>query len=331
MGRSTGLNRSTSIVSIKEGVKGIYVLTQRDGCYLVNPQAKSELESLAMPNDRRDHFLNLVASPKQVHLWANGFEILDLNTKTDNRIAYSTNYFSETVEVSSIAVGDKGTIYVGTASDGLFVFNQDEWGGYSNMAERLSTFENELPSNQIQCLYRDSNNIIWVGTTEGVATIEDGIVNNLSKTNGLAQKWWQKLLGVRGQAPVFAESVYAITSWGGSMLFGCENDLFKATVVDNSLKYASQFHLQERLDQPLENIKEMLVDIDGNLWVAANQLLHFNITTDQLTVVSKSHAFRGDGFLSLAEDVQEEKIWVGTKKGGLYQLSYLDPKAGIGY
>jgi ligand-binding sensor domain-containing protein len=284
-----------------------------------------------LPDDRRDYFFDLVSNQKNVFLWANGHEVLPLEDNLSDRRPYTSTFFSKTVQVNNMAMDMNGTIYVGTLSDGLFAFAKDEWGDYSNLARRISTCEDELPSNVIQCLYQDSKDVIWVGTPEGIASITNGEVKNLSKRELFPQTWWQKFLGRERERPVFSESVHAITSWGDSMLFAGDDDLYKASVLKDSLQYLSKYDLPNRLANPLSDIKELLVDIDGNVWIAGNQLIHFNITRDQLSVMSDLHHFRGQGFLSIAEDVATEKIWIGTNRGGLYKMDYPDPNKGIGY
>ncbi len=330
-GRPLGISRYTSVLSIEKNTNGLYVLTKRGGCYLLDQRAKSELKPLALPNDRKDHFFGLVSNQEKTFLWANGYELLPLNSEKDSRLPYSTTFFSKTVQANNIAVDVDGTIYVGTLSDGLFIFSKDEWGGYSNVPKRVSTFGKELPSNTIQCLYRDSENRIWVGTSAGLATITNGKIQNLSKREILPQKWWQKFLGIERERPVFSESVFAITSWRDTMYFATEDDLYKSSHEGDSLGYLIQYNLSDRLKDPLSDIKDLLVDNDGNFWIAANQLLFYNNTADKLSVISDIHTFKGEGFLSLAEDVEEEKIWVGTNKGGLYKLNYSNFTYGIGF
>lgn len=330
-GRSQEIGAYSYILSIEESSHGFYVLTKKKGCFFIDDQGHFSLAPIVVPNDRRDYFLDLIPNKNTVSLWANGHEIMPLNSKSDNRLPYSSSYFSKTVQTNSITVDEKGTVYVGTEKDGVFIFKQDEWGNYTDLARRVSTFEQELPSNHIQCIYKDANGVIWVGTDAGLASITDGYVKNLSFAEKLPKSRWARFLGLPPEPPVFAEPVDAIVSWGNSILMANNNGLYKVSVIEDSIKHLSHYSFEDRLSSPLSNVKEMMVDMDGNLWIAANHLIHYNITTDQLTEVSRFHSFKGQGFLSLAEDAKNNKILIGTNRGGLYQLNYQEIGLGMNW
>lgn len=325
------LSRYSKILSIEENARGFYVLTKKSGCFFINKQEQSSIKPIATPDNRRDYFLDLIPNDNSVSLWANGHEIMPLNTVSDERFSYSSSYFSETVQTSSITIDKEGTVYVGTEKDGLFIFSEDEWGNYTELARRVSTFEQELPSNNIQCIYKDTNGVIWVGTDLGLASITDGKIKNLSFAERFPKSKWARFWGRPPAAPTFAEPVDAIVSWGNCILMANEKGLYKVSVVQDSIKHLSYYDFSDRLSSPLSDIKEMIVDIDGNLWIAANHLIHYNITTDKLTEVSKLHSFKGQGFLSLAEDVNNDKILIGTNKGGLYQFNYQNLSLGLNW
>ena len=325
------LSKYSNILSIEKSTKGFYVLTKKSGCFLINEQSQSSIKSIVSPDNRRDYFLDLIPNDHTVSVWANGHEIMPLNTKSDERLPYSSSYFSETVQTNSITIDKKGTVYVGTKKDGLFIFSQDEWGNYTELARRVSSFDQELPSNNIQCIYKDTNGVIWVGTDKGLASITDGKVKNLSFAERLPKSKWARFWGRPPTPPVFAEPVDAIVSWGNCVLMANENGLYKVSVIQDSLQHLSYYNFSEKLSAPLSEIKEMMVDIDGNLWIAANHLIHYNITTDKLTEVSNLHTFKGQGFLSLAEDIKNNKILIGTNRGGLYQINYQDLSLGLNW
>lgn len=326
-----GLSRNSHILSIEETAQGFYVLTKKNGCYLVNQRGRFPTKPILAPDNRRDYFLDLIPNQKAVSLWANGNELISLNHNTDDRQSYSSSLFSKTVQTNSIAIDKKGTIYVGTEKDGIFVFTQDEWGNYTELARRISAFGQELPSNNIQCIYKDNDGVIWIGTDAGLASITDGEVKNLSFAEKLPKGKWARFLGLPPEAPAFAEPIDAIVTWGNSILMANDKGLYKASIIQDSVKHISHYNLEERLSSPLSDIGEMIVDIDGNLWIAANHLIHYNITADKLTEMSNIHYFKGQGFLSLGEDTRNDKILVGTIKGGLYQLNYQNIDIGMNW
>lgn len=317
----SGINQHSDILSIIKNTKGLYVLTQKNGCFLIDQASKNSALSIIEPEGGQDYFHCLFANEKDVFLWANKKEIVALRNHEDGRLSYCSPFFTKTVDADNIAIDKDENIYIGTATDGVFVFSKESNGEYSNLPKRISTINGELPSNNIQCLYTANNGVVWVGTNAGIASITNGIVYNYSKATTANHKQWPGFLNVEGSATDFlSQSIYAMSSWGNSLILAGENDVYRALLSKDSIEYLHKYNLPNKLRIPLTNVNALMVDIDGNLWIAANQLLRYSIPTDKLSVISDIYKFKAKGFLSIAEDLKNKTIWIGTIRGGLYEF-----------
>jgi ligand-binding sensor domain-containing protein len=67
----------------------------------------------------------------------------------------------------SLAVDAKGGVWLGTLSDGVFLYDSETWTQYDRTSEKLL-------SNDIAALSTDSSGRVWLGTTYGL-TVFDGV------------------------------------------------------------------------------------------------------------------------------------------------------------
>lgn len=321
LSKTSTIANNSSILSINSSNKGFYVLTKRKGCFLINQKHKNSAASIVEPVNNKDYFHSLVVNEREILLWANEKELITLQNGSEVRLSFSTSFFSKTVDSKNILIDNHGSVYVGTASDGLFVFERTEEGEYNNIPTRISTIDNQLPSNTIHCLYKDADGVIWVGTEMGIACIKEGVVCNYDNTT-ITHHEWSTLLGINTKTCSFNQPIYAINNWGSSLLLVSDRDLFRINLERDSIQDIYQYHLFNNLEKPLTNIEALMVDIDGNVWIAASQLLRYNITTDKVAILSDIYNFKGNRFLSIHEDLKGRKVWVGTERGGLHYLKY---------
>jgi len=74
--------------------------------------------------------------------------------------AYNPNY------IVALAIGDDGTVWVGTWGGGLAKFDGQNFTNY--------TVADGLPSNHVFMLHEDSNGTLWVGTSHGLTSFANG-------------------------------------------------------------------------------------------------------------------------------------------------------------
>lgn len=329
-GQTAGIQQRSSITNLVQRPEGLYVLTDNDGCYLLSSNANQQHQLLVQPTDRREKFNCLIKKDKEVHLLVNYQSLRPLVHKEDASVDFTSSFFAKTVNPTSIHYADDGRIIVGSLEDGLFVFEPDEYGGYANVPKRFSTAGQQLPSNIVHTIYEDQRGVIWIGTDRGLATLTNDTIYNLGIAPPVKQNWWQRFWGIEGPPPLYNGPVNAIAEWGDSIVFAGAEALYRIPTRPDSLALVYEYDLHERLPEPLTNIQQLLVDFNGDLWVAANQLLRFNITRNELRVFGRESGIRGQGISTLLEDVEMGEIWIGTQRGGLYRMSN-DPYSRIGH
>lgn len=89
-------------------------------------------------------------------------------------IAYNPNY------IVALLVDDNGTVWAGTWGGGLASFDGKTWTNY--------TVADGLPANHVFSLYQDTEQRIWVGTSNGMALKQGDGFKILSTQDGLFSK-----------------------------------------------------------------------------------------------------------------------------------------------
>jgi ligand-binding sensor domain-containing protein len=334
-GEAGGLEKNSTITYLSLQSEGLYILTERKGCYLIPEMPANALQLVAEPTDRREVFNALVETNRGAYLLINYRELLPLGRAESSRINFTTSFFSSVVKPTAVHVSADGTIVVGSEQDGLFVFRTDEYGGYTNVPNRVSTVGKQLPSNVIRVIYEDQHGVVWIGTDAGLATMVGDTIYNLGRSPERKKTWLQRFLGTGDIPPVYDGKVTTITQWGDQMVFSDGAQIFAIRNRPDSLAAVYRYHFEEKeLPLPLSEVKKLSVDINGDLWIVGNQLLRYNITTDRVKVFNREGVFRGQEILAILEDLDQGKIWLGTRRGGLFFLNAdaeFDPYRRIGH
>lgn len=79
--------------------------------------------------------------------------------------------------VLSVAVDRSGVVWAGTLGGGLLRFDGSRWRAY--------TVSDGLPGNHVFTLHQDAKNLLWVGTNNGLARMEDGKFKVMTTKDGL--------------------------------------------------------------------------------------------------------------------------------------------------
>ncbi|GAB4372509.1 MAG: hypothetical protein Kow0042_15860 [Calditrichia bacterium] len=134
----------------------------------------------------------------------------------------------------------------------IFLLNDDEYTRYKEILEN-SINKPFLKGNDIQSIYEDSNNNMWVGTTEGVSKID----TNLTITNYIADETANNALSNK-----IVEDI--IEDRNGNIWLATQNGLSKFDPLKNSFTRFS-----EKDGLPTSILKAIEMDDDGNLWVSS--------------------------------------------------------------
>ena len=193
--------------------------------------------------------------------------------------------------VCALAEGPDGTVWAGSAGEGLLQFR----GGKSEVLSARSG----LSDNLTECLLTDQDGVLWVGTHGGLNRLQRKQLFVFGQEEGLGYG------AVHSLAEVLPGVIWAGKPSDG--LYWWEGRNF------SRLAAAGLF-----LGGP--QVNALLMARDGSCWVAgAHGLLHFKEPRNAASRAELS-ALAGLNVISLAED-RAGALWVGTREGELWRLS----------
>ena len=193
--------------------------------------------------------------------------------------------------VCALAEGPDGTVWAGSAGEGLLQFR----GGKSEVLSARSG----LSDNLTECLLTDQDGVLWVGTHGGLNRLQRKQLFVFGQEEGLGYG------AVHSLAEVLPGVIWAGKPSDG--LYWWEGRNF------SRLAAAGLF-----LGGP--QVNSLLMDRDGSCWVAgAHGLLHFKDPKNAANRAEFS-ALAGLNVISLAEN-REGDLWVGTREGELWRRS----------
>lgn len=176
-----------------------------------------------------------------------------------------------------------GDIWISLDADGVARIRGD--------SVRTFTMTDGLPSNDIRALHLDDKGLVWVGTTRGLATIQDERIElPLSATN------WASV-PVEDIAARKAGGLWIATSNRGIAAYD------RGTLMPVALKTG----LQEA------NITSLHVDRDDNVWVGSVEGV-YRIAGNRIERATTAEGLSSNTVRALFED-SEGGVWVGTDRG----------------
>ncbi len=214
--------------------------------------------------------------------------------------------------ISAIVEDESGKIYIGTEGGGINVLDVNT-GTFDYILKEGS--QNTLSNNNIKSLYLDNQNNLWIGTFGGGLNILD--LGTRSFKTFSFEPDNPTALGNNNVYAILQEndSLYLIGTFGGGL------NIFNR----NTSKFV-------RIKSDLENnnIRSLLKDSKGNLWMGTQYGLNF-LSAEKLKALDfafKSYFFdpeslAGEDITTVFEDSQS-RIWIGTNESG---LSFYDEHA----
>tara|TARA_B100000809_G_scaffold112084_1_gene110607 strand:- start:139 stop:3957 length:3819 start_codon:yes stop_codon:yes gene_type:complete len=193
-----------------------------------------------------------------------------------------------------------GSFYAGT-DKGLNVFSQKT--GNVKVTEPSFTFTNKKKNNSIYSIYKDANELIYIGTDGGVFTYQNGLLTHINdpKTQNIGRTY------------------SIVEDQKGNLWFGTKEGL---VVLDKTRKIFKKFTTKEGLTSDI--IRVVFCHDDGTIWVGTdggglckmeerNGIIAFKAfenDPDQLNTLSNNTV------LSIHKD-EQGYLWIGTFGGGL--------------
>jgi ligand-binding sensor domain-containing protein/signal transduction histidine kinase len=192
--------------------------------------------------------------------------------------------------ISSLAEGPDGTIWAGSASEGLFEFK--------NRKLTEVNASSGLSDNSVESLLSDRDGNLWAGTDAGLNLLRQKDLFAFDQRQGLGYG------AVDGLVEIAPGEIW--TGKPGDGLYQWDGQSFSHVMSADLSIFGEQINV-------------MLVSRDGGCWVAGKYgLLHFKTPT-RTANKAQLFALPGSNIISLSED-QNKTLWVGTQEGELYRL-----------
>lgn len=312
-----GLSQGT-VETIIQDDQGYIWLGINDGlCRYNGYEFKIYKHDEELENSITNNYIVDIKQDNSGNIWvgtANGLSKID--TKTDLITNYNMN--DEEKSLSHYNIGDilitkSGDVLVGT-SDGLNIYNEKKDEFY-----RIFNKDSDLSSQFIRSLAEDENQNIWVATNNGIDKID--IKNN---KNIISFKTGH------GKFDISENDIYVVRYdpkgyiWAGALKEGLNR-------IDINTNEVKQYKNDDRDEKSLpgNNVKDILRDSSGNLWVGTdNGLAKYNEQTENFATyknkIYDKTSLVNDEVFSIQED-ESGLIWVGTYAG----ISMFDPNTNI--
>lgn len=258
------------------------------------------------------------------------------NTYASHRLPVRSDFPGFNYSITAIAGDDLGNIWIGTAENGLYRYNQQrrDFKVFTNLNSGLS-------SNGIETIYKDRKGVVWIGTYEGglcrldpdresfrtyshragnPASLGNNTVkviyedkNDLlwlgSKDGGLCRfdrktdsfKTYKSIQGVRSTQGIAkslpSNSIRAIVESQGDLWIGTDAGICKFQPATETFA-----RINERNGLPENDVCAMLTDNKGNLWIStfSKGIVRFNAKTHQIRYFTTGEGLHSNEFTQWA-------------------------------
>ncbi len=258
-----------------------------------------ERDSLVIP----DNHIFSISKPingKVVICTKGGTSVYNLKTKKF-KISRINNY-SPDYEVRCVEHVDCNDSWVVATSNGLVIY-QDENQSLRHF-NYFGNYENSLPDNDLKCICKVSDEMLFVGTSNGFCVL-DAKSRNIKRIdlNALTSNKSLKL-DISNIIPFTDKEV---------MISTCTNGLYVYNYQDNTAIHISKFN---KINAISENyIYDIYKDEQGSVWIAT--FTGLNRFENNLAKFSTVSIYENGAMLSINcfLEMQENNILVGTESG----------------
>lgn len=234
-----------------------------------------------------DSIMGLAEDKKQIVWYGNRNQQLQTEDHTQNILMEKTK-----AQITSMAYY-KGDLWVGT-NEGLFKVSDDQ----GKILNHYTIKNSKLPSNQINNLYTDQNDRLWIGTDNGIVKIE--------------KKDWD----VYEKQHRFTGAIATIE---GVWLLA-ESKMWLVYFEDGRERWQDGAVKRGLSKGP---VRSLTSDSKGRIYIASEILVQFDPYKDEALQIDEDYGFVSAQTLSLACDKNDD-LWVGTADRGLFRIDILD-------
>ena len=211
-----------------------------------------ETDSLLIPDDHVFHITKPI-NGKVIFCTKGGTSTYDLKTKKF-RIPKIRNYFSD-YEVRSIEYINGDDSWVVATSNGLVIYKDE------NQALRhfnyIGNYDNALPSNNLKCICKISDEMVFIGTDNGICVL-DAMNKNIQRINLNALTRSKALKLDVSNIIQFSDKEVMISTY--------TNGLYIYNYQENTAMHISKFN---KLYPISENyVYDIYKDEQGSVWIA---------------------------------------------------------------
>lgn len=310
----------TSVLKDKSG--NIWISTDGGGIDVYNPKTRkfthiNKKSNAVYSGLKSDYIVSLFLDSKD-NLWVGSWDegIFLLKKGSKKFINFNRTNRPQTINSNafrSFSEDSKGNVWIASFSDGLNSYNltTNEFKKY-NSKEFLKY---KYLGNKVMCVSVSSDDVIWVGTADGLFKIKD-LGNNKFDITSLGermQKEYGNLSDVNHILSIYESSdknIWIGTRGAGLCMYDSEKDSFTW--------YNKPAGLEE------ENISAIIEDNDKNIWVSGNSgLTKISIEDKKFTNFTSSDGLLSNDF-NFGAVFKDEKgtLYFGNHKG----LDYFNPK-----
>ena len=259
---------------------GIYVVPSKFALNLVEGKSKGTIKpieaNLLFSRDPREnsYITNCFDDSKGrlwIECWGNAFvlEMLDSfqNSQSSEQLLANSKIaqiYSEANKeqinftispVSSMVEVGENVYWLGTRNEGIIEI--EELSNHKFVGKELD-MNDKLPSNYINCIYRDKNRNLWIGTNSGLCYLNNNNLQILNVKNGLCSE------SINNITEDANHDIWISTSYGISKINNKDLSILNFYNSDNA-----------KLNQFINGA--VTVSTDGNIWFSTNEsLVTFN-------------------------------------------------------
>ncbi len=229
-----------------------------------------------------------------------GIDLMDIRTELFRKIPFNIP------DLRTIAEDKNGNIWIGTGSDGLFLFESKNilrsdfhYTQYKHRTDEL----NSLSDNSVRSIIITNDNVLWIGTDSG-----------LDKFSGNSRS------GFEHYSIINKDNGYNDRNAVYSIFNNDDNTLWLGTVAGLTLfnKINGKYTMYPRRNIGDFNITSIVKDHNERLWINdGGRLTIFNPGNKTYNYVYKNRDYKIPGIVSLYTD-EAGNIWIGSNADGLY-------------
>ncbi|MCU4164727.1 hybrid sensor histidine kinase/response regulator transcription factor [Carboxylicivirga caseinilyticus] len=263
------------------------------------------------PNSLGNNFIRSLYQDNEGNIWVGTDQrlyILNTQTETfslfDIKTENGTNINST---ITSIVAEDKNTIWIGTATQGVFVY--DIQAGKLNQYLKGSD-SSTLHSNLIWRIYKDASNTVWIGTRNGLSRYYKE--TNSFVTYGSREN--PEYIDDPEILSIYEDSdgIIWLGTWSGGLVkYNKSTNTFKHYFGKSDKNYVT--HIRSILEY---RKNELLIGSDDGLYLLNKSTEEYQRLDDQRDPNSLSD----QNVYSFYKD-KEGGIWIGTYFGGVNYMS----------